>query len=490
MYYNKVYKFHFFYYFMRELKKEEDLMVKLNPIFQANLFSELIKKYSRKELSKKLNKSEPLLYHYKNNKVKAIPKVVLIKAIDLSDFSKKDFKENILKKFSAKESIKEIMDKGAKINHENIKKRFSIKFGAYSLLNEKRGLLNLDTLEWLDKNKWIEKLKKQKGLIKNVQLKKISRKDVEVNYFAYNKKTKKCEFYITFLPRNLVLNNDFSYFLGLLFGDGLHGARVGIVNKDKTIIEWTSNFLKEYFEKNSRKSQLLLYRDSLGLKIKNLCNWLEPLSEVVEVYNNPKARGNYVFNIFITNKILRRILDDFLFNLENLFSHLGDSQKGAFLAGFFDAEGNVNKLDRNLRFSQKKENNVKIIQAILDKEGYHLRYDGSNIIIGYNKKYKGDLNLFKKQILPFLKHSKKAKEAKELIEGYLVREEYKPILEFILKNPGISQKKVAINFQRIKYYRKLLALFKAGFVDRKRNRIDESFKYYITNQGLKYLEKN
>lgn len=475
---------------MREMKKEEDLMIELNSKFQNKLFTELINKHSRQDLSRKLCKSESILYHYKNNRVKTIPKIVLLKAIKLSSFSEGDLEGNILRTFSAKDSIKEIMQKGARINHKNIKERFSIKFGSSSLLKLDKGLLTLDVLSWLMKNNWIANLSKQNGLIKGAKIKRISKNHIQITYYVYNKKTKKCEPYLISLPKNLVIDTNLSYFLGLLFGDGLSGARVGIVNKDKELIRWTSNFLKEYFGNNLRKSQLVLYKTYSNPEIKEFVDWLNPLSERTEVYCNLNARGNYVFNIFITNKILRRILNDFLDNLENLFLSLTYSQKGAFLAGFFDAEGNVNKLDRNLRFSQKIETKVKIILSILGKEGYHTRYDGSNIIIGFNKEYKEDLNLFKKQILPFLKQSRKTKEAKELIEGYIMREEYRPLLEIISNNPGLSQRRISPLIQRVKCNGKLFALFYSGLVDRKRIKVNESFKYYINSQGLKYLEKN
>jgi len=490
VYYNNLYKFLILRIFMRELKKEEDLMVELDSKFQNKLFTELIKKYSRQELSKKLCKSESILYHYKNNKVKAIPKIVLLRAIKLSSFSEENFEENILRTFSAKDSIKEIMQKGTRINNKKIKERFSIKFGAFSLLKPNNGLLTLDVLSWLMKNNWIANLSQQNGLIKGAKIKRISKKHIQITYFVYNKKTKKCEPYLISLPKSLVLDKNLFYFLGLLFGDGLSGARVGIVNKDKELIMWTSNFLKKYFGNNLRKSQLVLYKTHSDPEIKEFVDWLSPLSERTEVYYNLNARGNYVFNIFITNKILRRILDDFLDNLENLFLSLTHSQKGAFLAGFFDAEGNVNKLDRNLRFSQKIENKVKVILSVLGKEGYHTRYDGSNIIIGFNKEYKEDLNIFKEQIFPFLKQSKKTKETKELIEGYIMREEYRPLLEIISNNPGLSQKQISILIQRVKCNGKLFALFYSGLVDRKRIKVSESFKYYINSQGLKYLEKN
>jgi len=71
-----------------------------------------------------------------------------------------------------------------------------------------------------------------------------------------------------------------------------------------------------------------------------------------------------------------------------------------------------------------------------------------------------------------------------------MREGYKPILQIIAKNPEVTQKQIADKIARAKCHRKLKALLDAGFIRRKRKRVDESFKYTITNKGLKYLGGN
>ena len=368
-----------------------------------------------------------------------------------------------------------------------MKEDLSIKFGAYSLLQRKGDLFYLNVLNWLKKNNWIEKLSKQQGLIRDTKINRISKQNIKISYRAYSKRTKKLEPYIIGLPRMIELNEDFFYFLGLLHGDGLSGARVGIVNIDRNLIAWTSKFLRKTFKHNRLKSQLSIHNNS-KVEVKELSEYLNKLSDEFMVYHNTKARGKYVFNIFITNNILRRIINDLIENLENLFLDISFQQKGAFLAGFFDAEGNVNKLDINLRFSQKKEENVRILQTLLQNEGYHIRYDGCNVLIGYKQKYRDDLKLFEKQIFPFLKHSQKKRQTKELQEGYLVRKSYKPILKIIKENPRISQKQVATKINRVKCHRKLIALLNAGFITRE-GKIGERFKYEITDRGTKYLEE-
>ncbi len=486
MFCNKIYKPLSFNYSMRVLKKGEDLMVELKENFQRDLFTNLINKYGRFFLSKKLNKSPSILYLYKNNYVKSIPLRVINKAVRLSTFSKDNLKINTKRMFSAKDFIHKIMYDGAKIKHQKMKEDLSIKIGAFSLLEENNGLFILDMLNWLNKNSWIEKLQRQKGLVNNAKIDKISKKHIVISYTAYNRRTKKGEHYIISLPRELQLNTDFCYFLGLLYGDGLNGARVGIVNKDKSLINYTANFLKTFFKNNKIKSQVNIYNPKINPN--EFRQWLKSISDEFGVYYNDKARGSYVFNIFITNKILRRAIDDLLENLEYLFEKLESKQKGAFLAGLFDAEGNVNKLDKNLRFSQKIETKVKVIQNILSKEGYHQRYDGSNILIGYRNEYKEDLKLFEIQVLPFLKHSEKSIQAKELLSGYFVMESYKQLLKIISTNSNISQKQIAKLANKVKCHRELNALADAYLV-KKTGKLGESFKYTITDEGLRYLEE-
>ena len=189
----------------------------------------------------------------------------------------------------------------------------------------------------------------------------------------------------------------------------------------------------------------------------------------------------------ITNNFLRRIINNIYSNIVKLFSDLSFKEKGAFLAGFFDAEGNVNKLDKNLRFSQKIKDKVEAIMTILKKEDYHLRYDKSNIIIGFRKEYSEDLNLFKKQIMPFMKHLDKRKEVTDLLKGYYVKDSYKSLVKVINNNPGCVHNDIAKVLNRRKVRSKLTALTEARYIMRERKKIDEPYKYYITKNGLSWL---
>ena len=140
--------------------------------------------------------------------------------------------------------------------------------------------------------------------------------------------------------------------------------------------------------------------------------------------------------------------------------------------------------------SQKIKIKVEKVGWILKNEGYNYRYDDANFIIGYKKEFwKEDLKLFNKQIFPFIKHHKKRKEAKELLEGYYVRDNYKKIVRLIKENPKINNYEISKKLKNRGYRAELTALTEAGFLKRYRKRVDESFKYLTTEKGCDWINR-
>jgi predicted HTH transcriptional regulator len=126
---------------------------------------------------------------------------------------------------------------------------------------------------------------------------------------------------------------------------------------------------------------------------------------------------------------------------------------------------------------------------ILENEGYKPKYDGHNITIGNRKENREkDLELFKNQILPYLISDNKRKEAKELIQGYLVRLEYKKILNIIANNPDITQKELSTKLNIKNTYRALRALLDAKYIE-KEGKVGETFKYRTTILGIYWLKR-
>jgi len=111
--------------------------------------------------------------------------------------------------------------------------------------------------------------------------------------------------------------------------------------------------------------------------------------------------------------------------------------------------------------------------------------------IHYKKEIrKKDLERFKEQVLPHIKHPDKKREAIELLGGYYVMETYKKIAKIIHKNKGINSQQIAQLANRKKCHRELTALTEAGFLIRNRKKVDESFKYGITEKGYQWITRS
>jgi len=343
---------------------------------------------------------------------------------------------------------------------------------------------------WFNKTKWLDKIKKQTGIIRNIQTPKIDNKYISIVYEVYDKNKKGFKKFNAVLPRKVEINKEFLYFLGLRYGDGTNGARVGVVNKNLELIKETAKFLRKIFPRSMLQGSIYLYKKEAISSLPELKKDMKKIVDKLEVYDltDKDVKGIYVFYVFITNAFFNRIYDSLIKDILSLFKILNMQEKGAFFAGFFDAEGNVNKRDRNFRWSQKTPNKVAIIRELLEKENYHARYDGSNFIIGHKADiWKEDLERFKDQVLPYLKHPEKKKEAQELLKGYYVMDSYKKIARIIHKNRWIDNKEVSKKAHRKRCRVELTALTGAGFLVRTRKRVDESFKYAITKKGTRWI---
>lgn len=470
---------------IKDLSNSE-LKIILNPEFKKKVFKELLKKYKFDKLPPMLNISRGMIYNYKNDRTKSVPLPMFEKAKNLLNLNNEEIKNNTINILKSEE----IRDKGLILGRElrikKVKDKFKTNFSIIDLLKKKEGILTLNLVEWLEKSNWINKIKTQSGIIRNVKNAQIFDDHIRMEYEAY-KKNKGFEKYVTYLPKNIILDNDFFYFLGLRFGDGTNGARVGIANKNYHLIKFSFNFLKKLFPNSRIHMDLCFYKKLNATLVQNIMDKFRDISDNIDICHYDTGLGNYVFYVYVTNKIFSRILDGFVKNFEDLFKILTFEQKGDFLAGFFEAEGNINKLDGNLRFSQKIKRNVEIISNLLINEGYHIRYDGGNIVIAYKQEYhKNDLDLFKRQILPFIISPNTRKEINDVINSYLIRDDYKEIVEIISQNPGINQREISDKIRRKKSNAKLKALLDAGYI-KKEGKTGETFKYEVTSPGLKWI---
>ncbi len=466
------------------------LMVELKPEFQRKLFTFLLKKYSRFELSKLLKRAPSILYHYKNCRVKNLSSSVVNKSIKLSNLSEEELKHNTIRNYYAEDERKKIFNLGINLRRVYLKKHFKFNIKLKDFIEKENKEIYINTKKWLEKTDWINKIKGQNGIVRNIEEPKFRDGNIILEYEAYTKSTKSIEKFINIMPIKIKVDKDFLYFLGLRYGDGTNGARIGVVNKNFDLIKNTSDYLKKLFPNSKLQGAINIHKKINNKTLKNLKIRMNNIVDNLTIYDLSKydVKGDYVLYVFIVNEFFNKIYNSLINELNFFFKNLSFRQKGAFLAGFFDAEGNVNKLDKNFRWSQKIKVKVSFIKDLLENEGYHARYDGCNFIIGHRKEFwKSDLELFKKQVLPFIKHPERRKEAIELLNGYYVRDCYKGVVRIVKDNPGANNDKIFSIIKRKRNHRELKALTEAGFLIRNRNRVDESFKYHVTGKGLKWI---
>src|SRR3989344_2050760 len=467
------------------------LMVELKPEFQRRLFSELLKKYKGSiNLSKVLNRSASALRNYKNCWVKSIPYKILIKAVNLSLIPKQELHNNIITMFNAKKQRKKNFEIGTNLRRDYLKEHFKFELPLESFLEKENEILYINIEKWLNLSKWFEKVIVQKGILRNVKKPIIKNGKITLDYEAYNKRTKSIKRYINTMPAKIKVDEALLYFLGLRYGDGTNGAKIWVVNKNLELIKNTSDYLRDLFPNSEVQGNINVYKNIKDNQLNYLKEFMSKISDYFMVYNpkNNKINCDYVLCIFVINEVFNKIYNNLIKEFKSFFEVLTFIEKGAFLAGFFDAEGNVNKLDKNFRWSQKIKEKVKFIGELLENECYHFRYDGSNFIIGHKKEFwKQDLELFKKQVLPYIKHPEKLKEAKELLGGYYVRDCYKELVNLVNKYPGINNEDISKLIGRKRSHKKLTALTEAEFVKRNRKSLNESFKYHITEKGFKWI---
>ena len=64
------------------------------------------------------------------------------------------------------------------------------------------------------------------------------------------------------------------------------------------------------------------------------------------------------------------------------------------------------------------------------------------------------------------------------------------MVSIIKDNPSIDNEGLFSLIKRKKNHRQLTALVEAGFLNRTRNRVDESFKYSVTEAGINWIKES
>lgn len=469
--------------------KRDTSYLLLKPHLVEQMFSRFLLKYGWKNSKILLGKAHCLVYAYKNGKTKYIPWSVVNKLIELNCIETEKVNKNTLNRITGKDLFDKGLIIGREVRYKKSKEDFRIDIKIKDFVIEKDGLLHVNIFKWLEKTQWIKKLTTNGRFIKNARY--VDNKDcIHISYLCYNKGVKSYSHYENCLPKQLLVDFDFMYFLGLHFGDGTGIERFGIINKDTRLIEFTSYFLKKINLHQKINGALFLYRNRYKVPIGLKQSFLSNLVDNLQIYTSDKPYGDYVFSVFITNNLISKIIFQIERDLSKFMHGLKKELVNAFLAGIFDSEGNVDKLGRSLRFSQKTVWKKDVILSLLVSQGYTTRYDTCNILIGFkNSIRERDFLRFRNDIFPFLKHTEKVKEAEDLLNGYYIKDYYKVYIQLALKFPGITNREFIQFTNKKKNQRELRNLAEQGYLERK-GKIGESFKYYPTAKGLLWLKSS
>ncbi len=431
-----------------------DTRVVLKPEVQRELFAKLRELYPRRELAKSLNIAPSALANYQYYTIRSIPIIRLEKICSLLKKDVKEMTDSILRSYSFKESLYNIMKTGSDKRHRMLK----------AFRDEIPKLSDIIADRHLDVEKWFLAYKKliDFGARRFFEM-EINDNRLLLGYTDYSVGKKRMEEYNTILPRKIEIDNDFLYFLGLWLGDKAGGGRIGVVNKEPKINEETAKLLRKYYQKPFFE----LYID------KN-----EPIPENIRVDKiTKKGLTGWAIGVYSVNSIFKRFFEYLEANLDK-FLHLIHN-RGVVFAGLFDAEGNILLEDRCFRWACLDKAKIEIYKKHLIEMGLYRRFDGGNLV-GY------DFDKFKSLIFPYLRHPKKINACNLLLKkkGNL-EERFMTILDFVQANPGKTNHEVAKALKRVKRSSQLKFLEYLGLI----KMTDYPKRMFITDKGLASLSQ-
>jgi len=282
----------------------------------------------------------------------------------------------------------------------------------------------VDVFRWIDKIRYVERLQSMRGIAQLIDM-DVSRDTLTLKYKVFVKASSKFALHTSVLPRFFTLGDDAMYFLGLWSGDGAGGGRVGVVNKNPSLLAKSVDSLRKSF----RQPQDLLVGNAMsayGLNDARRREQENLLREMgVRQINHTVNKNCYrspVFSVSVHNGLLRRLLDFLRENFHEVFSGASVEARGKFYAGLFDAEGNVNfnlkEREFNFRWATKDPRFADFLMRWLREDGFYLpHYDGANVKVGCRKKTRlMEFQRFESLIFPYLVHPGKRRTARQLLD--------------------------------------------------------------------------
>ncbi len=430
----------------------KEMILKFHPEFQKEIFQKVINKYGGSiNAEKYLNIPASSIRGYKNLYFNYVPKAVMDRIVKLDIIKLKEIQERVILSVDKLKLINNNLDAG-RVKRKNILAR---------LKKDIPCVKEIITDNKIDVYKWFKQYKKllDSGFRKTNH--KTKGKNILVEYSNYDKTSMRL-FQVT-LPKEIIMDDEFSYFFGLWCGDRAGGKRFGVCNQNKEILEFAESFLR----KHGQTVQKILYI-SPSIKI--------PKISYDKMYYTKDDIKGWCLSIHSQNGILSSFFHYLQKNLKELLNSI---KTDSFFAGLFDAEGNVSLYNKSFRWACQNKELVAIYKKTLDREGLKNRYDGSSIVC-YDKES------FLRKIYPNLKHPEKINKTMLLcnIGGDLL-EEHKEVLRYVENFPNSTQKQIAKALKANKVYSRLRILKDFDLVSKK----GYPHRYVISKKGKNHQEK-
>lgn len=385
----------------------------LNSDFQKKIARKIISKYkTQRKAARYIGISQPELYFILKCRRKSILEESLIRLLNGCSMEIKSIKKFIIKTENEDDYRKELA-----FNMNKPKKKASeLDVDGTQVISGN----TLDVHKLLLESGYLKGLESCKGLVKLLKKPEIKNGKIILKLRVFNPRLRKFINKRISLPPKITVEKELSYFLGLTMGDGLGKHRMGVINKNLDVLDFVFNFLLNFFKRDDIIGSVFIHKRS---EMKNKINHIKKLRKIgikrFKLVKNFRAYGSFVYSVYVNCQPFSKILLYLIRKIKIIWPNLDTTVRDAFIAGLFDAEGNVNQRDRILRISQMTPINIDIIKFILTHEGYKFRFDGANFIIGYKGFKERDFKIFKNQVIPHMKHNDKVNKARIIIEDSL-----------------------------------------------------------------------
>ena len=418
----------------------DEKRVELIPYFKEKLFNDLLNKFytgfgSINKICKILNINRHAFNSYRRNYTNTIPLNFVYRIAKILDISEKKINKNISRTCTKREIRNEIFFKGQEFRKNQFKK---FRENIPSINHIYKG-------DYLDLELWFNSYVKiiNFGSRHFISINKDNHKII-MKYTNYSNSKKKL--FTNYLPIKIKIDGDFIYFFGLWCGDRCGRGRFGVANKNKSI-----NFYTKYYLEKLYQNPKFILNYSHKINIPKLDYQVDEI-----VCNNKSKFNGYCISVCSYNNIMFRFFDYLYQNLDEFLGLL--TNLNIFLAGLFDAEGNVSLEDKCFRWSCKNERNIVTFKNILIKLNIFRRYDGSNLI-SYDKEY------FKMNIFPYLKNEDKINRCNLILNNYgFLEKRFLKILGLIKNRPNLTYKELSKNLKRVKVYSQVKFLENLDYV--------------------------